>query len=428
MTVRSPRRQQSGFTLLEILISMAIFTVLGTMVVFFMRQSLNIFYAGTRESAMLDRMDTVLPQVRDDLMGIAIPDNFDPPRPSPTQDVLDRMGRAKPPPPPAVDVRLRSGFINLTQVNDPKFKQYPCPYIAFVITDAGEWSNKLKRRAGETPVAGGKQDALTPASVIAGDRTSVYLPTGGRTEICWIAVPTAAMTDDGGPSYPAILTLYRGFRSPIGHPEKSLLDPANLDTPAEIKKACTPVAEGLLHFGAVWRRVFATDWETSLSTGVGETSAYVGRMWDSTRALDKDWPLHRGKESLPDPSDDIFPAFVKLEATLAGSSQFGPGRGELRLRENVPADALRIKVTDTDPLLATNLGKRRFLKIGSEWMEYSLADVDYIKNEVRVRRARRGTKAAVHVADSWCYVGLPAHLEVRLPVYRDRFVKRKEGP
>ncbi len=420
-------RTESGFTLLEIMISMAIFTVLGTMVVYFMRQSLSIFYTGTRESAMLDRMDTVLPQVRSDLQGLIIPSNFDAPPPVPTQEELDRAGRDKPPAPPPVLVRVRSGFIYLLQVGDEAYKRYPCPYIAFVIADAGEWSNKHKRRAGEEPTQGKKLDALTPSTVISGDRDTVYLPTGGLTEVCWIAVPTAAMGTNDGPSYPAVMTLYRGFRTPIGDPEKSLLVPENLDTPAKIKKACRPVAEGLLHFGALWRRVFATSWDESFSAGVGETSPYVGRTWDSTRALDKEWPLHRGKESLTDPSDDIFPAFVMLEATLANATQFGPGRGEFRLREPVAPDAVRIKVTNTDPLLVTNLGKQRFIKIGSEWLEYTLNDVDYTKNEVRVRRGRRGTKATAHQADSWCYVGLPAKLEIRLPVYRDHFVKRDAG-
>ena len=36
-----------GFTLLELILSMAIFTVLGTLVVYMMRQGLEIFTTGT---------------------------------------------------------------------------------------------------------------------------------------------------------------------------------------------------------------------------------------------------------------------------------------------------------------------------------------------------------------------------------------------
>ena len=72
-----------GFTLLEILIAMSIFVMLGSMVVVFMRQSLDIFYTGTRESAQLDRQDSVLPQVRADLANVALPASFQAPVPPP---------------------------------------------------------------------------------------------------------------------------------------------------------------------------------------------------------------------------------------------------------------------------------------------------------------------------------------------------------
>lgn len=429
MSAHGPRRSPRGFTLLEIMISMAIFTVLGTMVVYFMRQSLNVFSVGTRESARLDRQDTLLPQVRTDLGGLIVPDQFDTPPPRPSEDELQRSGRAVPPAPPAVGIRLRSGFVQLAQVADENFKQVPCPYLAFVVADASEWSNKLKRRAGEVPTAGGSQRALTPTTVLEGDRDTRYLPTGGLMEVVWIAVPSDVMRGpgEGGPSYPAVMTLYRGFRTPIGDPEKSLLDPANFDTPDEIRKACRPVAEGLLHFGALWRRVFATDWEAGLGVGLGETSPYVGPVWDSSRGVDKDWVFFKGKESLADPSDDMFPRFVRLEATLVDATQFGPGRGEFRLTDPLAADAVKILVTDTDPLLQPNLGKERWLKVGTEWMGYDVRDVDWEKKEVRVRRGQRGTKALSHPVDAWGYVGQPSTLEIEMPVFRDRFVREKEG-
>ena len=47
-----------GFTLLEILIAMSLFVMLGSMVVVFLRQSLDIFYTGTRESAQQNQQLT----------------------------------------------------------------------------------------------------------------------------------------------------------------------------------------------------------------------------------------------------------------------------------------------------------------------------------------------------------------------------------
>lgn len=429
MRTARARSADRGFTLLEILIAMSLFVMLGGMVVVFLRQSLDIFYTGTRESAQLDRQDSVLPQVRADLANLTLPATFQAPSPPPPQDVLDRKGAEAPKPPPPVLVRLRAGFIKPQRVGDPLFKDVTWPYIAFVVGDANEGADRLRRRAGEIPAKGNELKPLTPTSVIQGDRDTRYRATGGLTEIVWIAVPTALM-DEVGPSglkWPALMTLYRGFRTPIGHPEKSLLDPTSLDTVAEVKEACRPVARGLLHFGATWRRVFADSWEQELGIGLGEQAPYVGPVWDSTRALEKTWPLHKGPQSLVDPSDDIFPPFVRLEATLAQVTQFGPGRGEFTLREGVGADDTVLKVGDVDILMQPNRGRIRWIKVDAEWMSYELRDVDYQKGEVRVRRGRRGTKPVPHDSGAWCYVGTGATLQMRLPVFRDGYVLRGEG-
>jgi prepilin-type N-terminal cleavage/methylation domain-containing protein len=419
--------RQRGFTLLEILIAMAIFAMLGSMIVVFLRQSLDIFYVGTRESQQLDRQDSVLPQVRADFASIALPASFQAPAPPPSQDELDRRGSVKPPPPGAVLQRLRAGFVKLKQVGGTTFKDFPVYYIACVVADANEGADRLRRRAGEVPAKGNDLKDLTPKTVIEGDKDTRYKATGGHTEVLWIAVPAAVMRAAGevGPDYPAILTLYRGFRSPIGTPGKSLLMPENFDTPAEIKAACRPIAEGLLHFGARWRRVFAKSWELNLAIGYGERAPYVGPVWDSTRALEQSWSLHKGPDSLGDPSDDIFPPFVRLEATLAINSPFGPGRGEFSLREGCSADETMLNVGNTDLLLQPSLGKDRWMKVDNEWMHYEVRDVDYAKGRIRVRRAMRGTKKVAHDASAWCYVGTPATLEMRLPVFHDGFVVRE---
>ena len=416
-----------GFTLLEILIAMSIFVMLGSMVVVFMRQSLDIFYTGTKESAQYDRQDGILPQVRADLANLTMPASFQAPSPPPPQELLERKGAEAPPPAPPTLVRLRAGYIKLKKAGMPKFKDYPCPYIAFVVSDANEGADRLRRRAGEVPAKDGNLKSLTTASAISGDASTRYKATGGLMEIIWIAAPTSVMDPDpGSPEWPAILTLYRGFRTPVGDPEKSLLVPENLDTPDKIKAACSPVAKGLLHFGATWRRVFADSWEEELGVGLGEQAPYVGGTWDSTRGLEKTWPLYKGPESLSDPSDDVFPPFVRLEATLAQVSQFGAGRGEFTLTEGAGADSQVLKISDPDILLRPNLGKIRWIKVGGEWMSYELRDVNYGKREVRVRRGRRGTQKVAHENGAWCYVGTPANLQMRLPVFRDGYVLREE--
>jgi hypothetical protein len=185
------------------------------------------------------------------------------------------------------------------------------------------------------------------------------------------------------------------------------------------------VATGLLHFGATWRRVFATDWDRELGVGLGERAPYVGPVWDSTRALEKEWPLYRGPQSLADPSDDIFPAFVTLQATFAPTGAFGAGRGDLRLATGLDAEQNMVRVSETDTLLQPNLGVERWLKIDGEWMSFEVRDVNWDRREVRVRRGRRGTKKTTHDAGAWVYVGAPSALQMRLPVYRDHYVVKE---
>jgi prepilin-type N-terminal cleavage/methylation domain-containing protein len=425
--MRVARPRSRGFTMLEILVAMAVFTVLGTMVVYFLRQSLAIFYAGERESSRLDRQDTILPQVRSDLANLVLPASFQAPALAPE----DPFSTVTPPPPaPPVLVRLRSGYVPLQGAEDEAYKGYPCPWFAFVVCDPGEWSNRLKRRAGEVPVKGHDLKDLTPRSVQEGNEDTRYKPTGGEMEICWIAVPAGAMRSAadraaGGVDFPAILSLYRGYRAPVGDPDKSLLVPEHLDTAAKIRAACSKVAGGLLHFGATWRRVFATSWETDLGVGQGPTAPYVGPIWDSTCALEKNWPLYRGPQSLGDPSDDVFPAFVRLEVTLAAEGAFGAGKGEFSLIEAITRDQTLLRVDNLDALVQPHLGATRWMKVDHEWVQYDLNGVDYAAGSVRVRRGMRGTRKVPHEAGAWCYVGTPSTLEMGL-LFHDRTVLREK--
>lgn len=406
----SARRR--GFTILELMVSMGIFTILGSMVVVFMRQSLNIFSVGTRESAMYDRMDAVLPRIQSDLEGLFIGDQWDAPRPPPTDEQLIH-GAEKPPPRPPTAIRFRAGHVPLQGLTG-EMKNFPAPFFSLVVANASEWKDALRRRGGSE--ISSEAVPLTPKNVEAATKRTVFLPGGGLTEVLWIAIPE----DEDMPS---ILTLYRGEQSPVGDPKTTLLDPAQFDTIAKVKERCRPVARGVLHFGALWRRAFSSGWEPSLVTGRGETDEYVGTRWDSTRGLDPKFNFYR-KGSAGDPSDDIFPAFVRLEITLVPAGQFDFSQGDLLLRENIAADARELVISDPDALQAPGLGETRHLKIGTEWMEYEFSDVNHLTRKVRVRRGRRGTKKTAHEARDWIYIGTSNEIVMQLPVFRDRYALR----
>jgi hypothetical protein len=222
--------------------------------------------------------------------------------------------------------------------------------------------------------------------------------------------------------YPGLLSVFRGYRAPVGGAD-SLLDPANFDSITKIRAKFDLRHEGVLHFAVTWRRVTADSWD--MSRGAGEDTPYVGPVWDSTRALaGKDWPLHKGPASLADPSDDWFPQYVRLEATVAPAGFQGYGRGEVRLAASVVSEDLRLTLDVLQPLLGPGPPTPRWIKVDHEWMVYDARRVDIDKREVPVERGQRGTTKAAHSESADAYVGQSATEVLRLPVWRDRTVRR----
>ncbi len=405
--------RRRGFTLLELLIAMTIFAILGTSAVVMMRQGATLFTAGTRENELSDRQDTLLPELARDLARLAIPDSFDPPPPVPTAEQLG--GARPPPPPPPVEERLRSGTVRLTEAADATLRSHPCPYLAFVVSTGEEAHDPRLVRAGDPVAPGQAPKPYVKGEVDKADRDTVFHATGGRMEVLWIAVPL-------DPAHPAVLSLFRGYRSPVGGAE-SLLDPANFNTLTKIRARCDLRHEGVLHLGITWRRVTARDWQEVAGRGAGGDVAYVGPAWDSTRALDKDWPLFVGLPSLSDPSDDLFPQYVRLEGTLAAPGPGGYGKGETRLSAPAAADEARLAVENVDALLGPG-PQVRHLKVDAEWMLYDVRRVDPTRREVTVERGARGTPKAAHDAMADVHVGQASSAEIQLPVFRDFTLRR----
>jgi hypothetical protein len=409
-----------GFTLLELLIAIGIFVFLGTAIVYLMRQGLTIFAVGTTDSALQDRADTVLPLVKKDLMRLYAGDRFDPPPPPP--DPKDSISNPKPVvPPPPVDVRVRAGFLTLDfPATDLRYGT-ACPYFAFVVSNAAEWRDPRLRRE---PAPGADAKDYVPAEVDGAKEDVVYKPSGGLMEVCYVAAPL-------DPRFPGILTLLRGFRAPIGGAD-TLLDPKNLSRLEHLLKRCRRVEEGLLYFGATWRNAFATTWEAGPGGGVTETDPVVQALWDSTRALEPTFRLHRGAASLGDPSDDRFPSAVRLEAVLALPTSAGFGRGETELAAAIDATAQKIQVADLAPVLVPR-GRldatEGWIKVGTEWMRWFTtgSNPDLKTREISVERGGRGTKAVAHARGDMVYVGLPSRQDLRLRVTRDAYAKREGG-
>jgi hypothetical protein len=207
----------------------------------------------------------------------------------------------------------------------------------------------------------------------------------------------------------------------------SLLDPSSFDSLLELDARFEERHRGVLHFGATWRRAGVASWEAGTERGSGDETPYVGPAWDSTRALDKAWPLHRGADSLGDPSDDLFPQFVRLEATLAPPALGGYKRGQTVLTEALGPDSNRLMLEDLDAVLGPG-PQRRFLKIGTEWLAYDVTRIDPVARALLlVERGERSSVKASHELGAQVWVGQPATEVVTLPVWRDKTYRRGDG-
>jgi len=409
-------RRARGFTILELLVAMSMFAILGIAVVSLLGQGLNLFTSGTADTTMQDRLQAALPPIREDLAAIQpveAPEVLPPPAPEGAEITID----------PTVVIegpknRLIAGTFKPKDTGIEK--GLDCVYVGFVRSNAREAEDPILRSAGAT--GGGAGVALRsydPTAVESGV-TGNLMATGGMMEVVYVAIP-----DD--PEHIGVLKLYRLFRAPVGGPG-SLLEmvagvPVNFDSIQKIKTAGRPVLEGVLHFGVTFRNLFATSWTDGQGAGkVLDGSPYVGNVWDSTRALNPAFPMGRGKDSLADVKDDVFPAMARIDLVLAVEGPYGFGRGETQLEAPMTADDRKLTIGDIGPLFRPGPSER-YLKVEGEWMLVNLEGADVAENRVTVVRGRRNTKAVEHKVDEPVYFGRPVSTDVAL-LYKDRYARR----
>jgi prepilin-type N-terminal cleavage/methylation domain-containing protein len=413
------RPDQRGFTILELLVAMSMFAILGIAVVSLLGQGLNLFTSGTADTTMQDRIQAILPVIREDFAAIQpaeSPEVLPPPPPE---------GAELPPPAPDDPTQVVEGPRSRLIADTFKLKNLgsdrasDCYYVGFVRSNAREGEDSILRNAGSTPAGNGVELKAYDPSTVESGTTGNLLATGGLQEIVYVAIP-----DD--PDMPGMLTLYRLFRAPAGGP-KSLLAvvgglPVNFDSVEKIRAAGRPVLEGVLHFGVTFRNVFATSWNDGDGKKFTDGSPYVGPVWDSTRANHPIFMTPDGKKSLGDVKDDVFPAMARIDLTLAVEGPYGFNRGEALLAAPMPLDERRATLTDVEPLFRPG-PRERFLKIDAEWMSVTAEATDFAEKRVTVGRGKRLTKAVEHRVDEPVYFGYPVTTDVTL-LFKDRYARR----
>jgi len=403
-------RPVAGFTLLEILVAMSLFTLIGFAVVTLMTSGVDMWLQGTRGSQNEDRKEMSLPRLEDDLRQVRVGTSRD----RIPVDLNDEGSAQKELPAVVPDNRFISGY----QTYRFGEVDVPCRYLAFVrdIRGLGE-IEVYALRAGRNPKADAYIDGKDDEKEFEETR---HLPTGGEIEVLWIWLPD--------PDEPGLGAVYRAYRSPVGGPG-TLLDPKNFDDYGKLARDIrpAPVFQDVLLFDLYFWTQYTTTWEysegeprvTSRPKTIEEIKAGIppcgpSRTWDSTRGMlikPNEFRLQNTDKSLNYAGDDIWPRAVRVEFALREMTT--------QLQSDFSDAATTFSVYD--PSFATGRGiiANVPMKIGAEWLLVESRDPRDADTFIVGPRGRRGTAVVSHPTESNVYFGQVFDMMIPMPAFRD---------
>ncbi len=413
------RGRRSGITLIELMVAMSIFSVLGLFVFVLMRQSLGIYRSGRGGGELNDKMDQTLRLLEEDLRCTWIGDPDGGGVTAPfflSHDRVSILVAPKGDDPGNVATKTYA-------TGDPRSF-----LLRFARTYPGsERESTVARfagtRLGSEAYIDGVNDleesgALSDPKKQSGQAAPGLLPPENLMEVAWYL--------DRGPSdAPHTYTLYRVFRSPIGG-KGSLLqpDPSKVMTADWLEAHASPVVTGILYFGLVCWSQNTKEWrEEDVLSGEGlgrKPNDWSELWWDSTRGLYEPFGLGVGGASLQDTEDDVYPKRLRLVVTFApeGAAAAAALVGDVGTRER------SLRISDPELFVEFDAGRGpRHLRIEDEWMEVVAADGP----DLQVRRGVRGTHPARHVSGSAVLAGRSFRRDLIVPAGRSFFRRAGEG-
>lgn len=340
------RIRERGFTVLELLVAIALLGSLGVFLAQLVRNSFALYRQGERRGEIY-------------LEAVPILEDLE-------RDILDLHGGAS------------GRFLVDTDTLGGQSARGDGFFMRIVrgIPD-GEQGHGVLRRAGTSINAG---EAFIGADPGAERRTSIA-PPSGLLEVAWVLLPD----DQDQGDREGLLTLYRGVRAPaLG--QGGFFDPS-LEGSRDanwVRQNLVPVASNIL---GLWVLSFAQTSEDWLEDAAidGSTAAGTSLLrFDSTRGIlaKERFALAVGPGSLTDARDDIFPRSIRVVLQLARGS-----RPETRLRRSASPDDNLLRVTASDEIPEPTEGVPLYAKVGHEWVEIVGKDGGDLRVRRRVRRS-----------------------------------------
>lgn len=391
-----------AFTLLELLVAMSIFLVLGTSLMVILRGGLATWRRGEARQESFAAAQSILAQLTEDLRSMVAP--HDTP--------LDGLG----------DVEAR-----LLCDQDEAGRQR----LFLVRTLKAESEHPITGTAGTTI---GADRVVDYRDDLDEARQARLRATGGLMEVAWVHGP------DG--------VLYRGVKAPPGPPESLFADGEAYElAPPVVVDPALPVAAGpapragpapallrpfaadVLHLELRFWTQYTTSWDSTHPPRrrlLQDEKSGPLLYWDSTRAVlapedardRRRFDTFRDRGSLTDPRDDIFPGKVRLELTLrehpaAGSSTF--------LTRPVAAGDTELFVQEPG-----RLPPKGHLLVDREWIRYD----EVVRDRVVVARDGRGARHTVAAAHDMVEVvaGRTFVVIIDVPAWREDWSDQERQP
>lgn len=351
-----------GLTLVELLVALSIFVILGASLVVFLRDGMATWRVGEIRRESYERAGSILDQISDDLHSTYTD-------PDPGDDLQP------------VEVMFLSDF-------DDAGRQR----LRFIRTLSGEIRHPITREAGA--LTGGLADYDFNNDALE-SRLGILRAPGGLVEVAYLhGVP------------PDREMIWRGIKGPIGG-TGTLFDDTNLTTGEDgLPMRCRPLADGVIYLEFNFWGAEVPSWHP------GNEDPRSIFWWDSTRGIIEP---PRGIDIPFDPAsrdehrDDVFPSRVEVVLVLR------PARST-RLARVVGGIDSSTDVIPVDSTIDYSVTAFPYVRIDEEWIRFSRISRSAF---IGCERGVRGTEAVEHENGARVVHGTTFSRIIRIPTARD---------